>query len=130
MTDDVDLSPTVGEIVQEQPPAADPPVAVQIVGPVRSQALSRVSAGIRARTLDATTPVRLLTADPSRAVARLITNTDAILIAGSAPELISGAPGTIPAALVVEFTAADEVWAMAASGTATVTVVQERWANG
>ena len=129
MSSEPDLSPDPDDVLQVEAP--EPAVRVEVVGPARVQALPRVSAGIRGLTVVDGPPKQLLTADPHRASATVITADTAILIAGSAQEVSGGQPGQIPAGTVVVFGSTDELWAAAAEGVATtVTVIQERWANG
>ena len=124
-----DLSPDPEDVFQVE--ADEPVVKVKAEGPVRVQTLPRQSAGIRGVTVPDGPAKQLLAADPSRAIARIITSDKAILIAASKQEVEGGQPGQIPIGTVVEFTAADELWAACLGGTTTtVTVIQERWANG
>ncbi|MBW5252043.1 hypothetical protein JGS39_24090 [Streptomyces sp. P01-B04] len=124
-----DLSPDPDDVLQVEAP--EPVVQVRPVGPVRVQDLPRVSAGIRGLTVPDGPPKQLLTADPHRATATIITSDLAILIGGSAQDIQGGQPGQLPAGTVLKFGATDELWATALGGTVTtVTVIQERWANG
>lgn len=124
-------SPDPDEILQleDTEPAA---VKTTVEGPVRTQSLPRVSSGIRGVTVPDGPPKRLLTADPHRASATIIPIGQPLLIAGSAQEVSGGQPGQIPAGIAVTFTAADELWGACATAltSMTVTVIQERWANG
>lgn len=123
-----DMEPDIGEVLQREDDP-EPTVKVTVEGPVRTQALPRKSAGIRGISLDSTAAKRLLTADPSRAQATIMTGAVAITIGGSKQEVEGGQPGQMPANQVWTLGASDELWASAASST-TVTVVQERWADG
>lgn len=123
-----DFSPDPDDVLQVEAP--EPVVQVRTVGPVRVQDLPRVSAGIRGVTVPQVSARQLLTADPHRATATIITSDLPVLIAGSAQEVIGGQPGQLPAATMLLFGATDELWAQGVGGDTTVTVIQERWADG
>jgi hypothetical protein len=132
MINDVDMTPDPSDIVQAEydPNETTPAVHVCVEGHVRTQELPRVSAGIRGVPCSPDAAVRLLSADPTRAVARLIPYAGDILIGGSKQECEGGQPAPLAVGTVLEVTAADEVWAVAMTDATTVLVVQERWSNG
>lgn len=124
-----DLEPDPDEVLQVEDD--EPTVCVVVQGPVRTQSLPRKSAGIKGVTVKDGPPTQLLRADPYRASAVIIPMGDPILIGGSEQEIQGGQPGQIPADTPVTVTARDEVWVQALGVAAlTVTVIQERWAEG
>lgn len=125
-----ELEPDISEVLQREDDYAEPTVKVCVEGPVRTQALPRKSAGIRGITVESTSAKRLLTADPSRASATIMTGSVAVSIGGSKQEVEGGQPGQMPANQVWTLGASDELWASSTSGATTVTVIQERWADG
>ena len=129
MTDLPELEPDTDEVLQVEEVDV-PAVKVTVEGPARVQLLPTKSAGIRGITVPDTGARRLMTADPHRARAVVITDAVAVLIGGSQQEVDGGQPGKIPAGMRVEFGATDELWARSVTGETTVTVIQERWANG
>jgi len=128
----LDLTPDPADIVQAEGPETDPPVRTCVEGHVRTQELPRQSSGMRGVTVSVGAAVRLVSADPTRAVARLTPYDGDILMAGSKQEVEGGAPAPYAMGTTVVLTAADEVWAMATimEGATVVSVAQERWANG
>ncbi|MFC9596257.1 hypothetical protein ACFTUC_41495 [Streptomyces sp. NPDC056944] len=123
-----ELEPDAEEVLQVED-YADPVVKVCVEGPTRVQLLPTKSAGIRGITVGASAK-RLLTADPHRARATIITDDVAIWIGGSQQEVDGGQPGKIPSSTRIDFGATDELWAKSAAAETTVCVMQERWANG
>ena len=124
-----ELEPDAEEILQTEGDYAEPVVKVCVEGPARVQLLPTKSAGVRGVTVGATAK-RLMTADPHRARATVITDDVAVWIGGSQQEVEGGQPGKIPVSMKVEFGATDELWAMSTAADTLVTVIQERWANG
>jgi hypothetical protein len=134
MTDDVELEPTESQVLQEEPDTdlVDVPVIVTgVVGPVRVQELPRRTASARTWTVS-TTPVQVLTADPYRAVAVLVADTDVFVghVQHGAGDDITSAwwPQGVP--LVVTATVDVHVRCARSDQTARVSVRTERWATG
>lgn len=127
-----ELDPDPGEILQteEDPPdsAHVPVVAVAVEGPVRVQTLPSEGAGLRGYSVSATEPVQVLRADPhrSRAVVHAV---DAVIkIGGTQAEVLSPNAAKLASGAVLELLSREDLFVMADTGTAAVTVLQERWA--
>jgi hypothetical protein len=128
----VDLQPDELEALQAEP-ASEPPVRVEvskIEGPVRTQDLPRKSGATRTRTVG-TTPIKLLSGDHRRAVARLVSIGQPMLLAFNMASAAD--PSTMalwPANLQFTLTADTELWAAAQSATTSISIVTEYWAAG
>lgn len=124
-----DLQPDELDSLQAEDTGPQPAVLVKHEGPVRTQALPRKNAGTRTRNLT-TTPQLLLSADHRRASATIISPA-AILFAFTATA--AGDSSTMaawPANVPYTLTADAALYAAAATGTTTITIVTEFWATG
>ena len=124
-----DLQPDELEVLQAEDETPQPAVIVKHEGPLRVQTLPRKNAGTRTRPLD-TTPKLILSADHRRAVATFISPA-AWLFAFTAsaaqdPSTMAAWPANVPYSL----TADSAVYAAAAAGTTTLSIVTEFWATG
>ncbi len=126
--DPIDLQPDDLEALQaENEPG--PTVPVKIEGPVRTQALPRKSAATRTRVIT-TAAQLLLSADHRRASATLI-SPDGFLFAftqNSAQDASTMAAW--PADVPYTVTADVAVYAAAATGTTSLSIITEYWATG
>lgn len=130
---DYELQPSDLDALQAEYDVSEPVAKVEIVaitGPVRTQDLPRKAASTRTRTVT-TTPIRVLTADHRRAVARLVSIGQAMLVAFTAAAAQD--PSTMalwPQNTVFTVTADTEVWVASQTGTTSISVVAEFWATG
>lgn len=124
--------PDTDEVLQYEPDDVGTPVVVVVRGPVHSQSLPSKAAGARGRQVTDTTGVRLLTADPHRSRALICSLAKPFLFGGGKAEVEIGQAGVWPAGVPLEVKAVDELWVMcqATGQTDTITVYQERWAEG
>jgi hypothetical protein len=136
MSDEVQLQPDAGEVLQEQGPGAYPltvlDVRVTEVGaPVRVQQLPTLPGGTRTRNVGSSAPVQLLTPDPYRARVILCAFDQDVLFtfnetSAQEPSSMARQPKGIP----LELTARTGLWVMAKTATTDVSVATERWAAG
>lgn len=127
-----ELQPDTAEILQqevEEKPGTIPVCVHDIHGPVRTQALPRKGGGTRTVPLT-TTPKRILTADHRRYQALLTADADILISFTQASAQDPSTMATVWSKTSFTVTATVEVWAKAASGTANLSVVIERWAEG
>ena len=122
----MDLSIDTEDVLQAED-AHVPMTAIPVVveGPTRVQQLPTRSAGMRSYDLT-TEPVRVLEGDPRRRQA-LLSASAAILVGPTQAAANAGAQlqsGNLP-----PLTTSDEVWARAVTGTATLGVINEQWAD-
>lgn len=125
------LEPDMDEVLQEEHDYAPPSVAVDVCGPVRIQALPRKGGATRTVQLDAVTARQVLTADPRRGRALLVSFDEDFLVAYSATA--ATAPATMarwPKRVPLEVAATVEVYVMAQANTTSLSVLQEAWAMG
>lgn len=139
------MQPETGEILQRGPadtPLSRVPVTVEeIRAPVRVQDLPAKGGTMRRYALTTTgDPVQVLAADPRRRVARLIAYdktaaSDGIILGNSRGEVAAGGfSALLPIGLdglspVLPMGSMGEVWALALTANATLTVVPELWAE-
>lgn len=100
--------------------------------PVRVSVLPRVGGATRTRTIGTTAPgVRVLTADPRRARAVLMCIDQAMYVAYSkaAAEDLS-TMAVWPAGTPLTIEAVTEVWVIADTAAAAVSIITEVWADG
>jgi hypothetical protein len=119
--------PSQAEVQQAEPEAYEPmEVAVRVEGPVRAQTLPATSYTDRTFDLDATTAVRVAPRDPRRSVL-LMTPAAAVWIGPvqSAAKVTVG--GLLVANTPVYHRHTEEVWAIAATGSTTLSVHEEFW---
>lgn len=135
MTDDdtPDLQPDMDTVLQEEPEYLTPAVTVAVQGPVRTQALPRGGGATRTVILDAEKARRILTANPRRGSAQLISHTEDFRVAYS--EVAASHPDTMalwPKLVPLVVTAAVEVHVMCAVDATTTTLswLAESWAEG
>lgn len=137
---DVELQPTTDEVIQQEADddygTTQVPVCVEEVKtPVRAQLLPRKSGATRTRVVDGTRSLPILTADPRRA--------SAILISADAPFRVALSEATSqdeptmaqwPANVPLTLTCTTDVYVKAAGATPDVTcelsVITENWADG
>lgn len=131
-----DLQPDDGEVLQEEAPdmTTVPVCVVETKSPVRVQQLPRKGGATFQRTIS-TVPLRVLTADPRRAAATLISTAAANIFlvafsqaAAQDPLMMTPWPGAVP----FETDATTEVWVRvpdSAEGFA-LGVATQLWAEG
>lgn len=141
--DDQSMTPTDGEVLQEEAPdnvLEAVPVAVQ--GPVRTQALPARAAGFRRTTIGTEQPFRIASADPRRRALQiqaydaagtctsvLIANTRSqVEHTGARLVMLAGA-GTAVATPLLTLTATDEVWVLPVDGPCEINTFGEQWAE-
>lgn len=131
-TEQVELQPDVREVLQvEEEPDMAPIVGVAVQGPVRAQILPRKSGGTRTVTINATGVVQVLHADPRRAVAYLVAHAQDFLVAYSrAAAQDDSTMARIPVNTLLEVGASVDVWVKSQTSNTTLSVIQERWADG
>jgi hypothetical protein len=119
--------------VEVEPVGKEPPVRVVVDGPTRTQELPHKGGATFTKALAASPaqPIRVLRADPRRAVARLVSLDQTFLFAftqatASDPSTMARWPANVP--LVIS--AATDIFLASYSTAATVTVVTELWATG
>lgn len=128
---DPKLEPDMDEVLQEEHDYAPPAVGVEVCGPVRIQHLPHKGGGTRTITLTNTTVRQVLSADPRRGVARLISFDQDFLVSYSAvgstdPSTMARWPKLVP----LEVTATVDVFVLAQAATTSLSVIQEAWAMG
>jgi hypothetical protein len=130
--DDVDdLQPEKDEVLQQEDYPPSESVPVRLEGIARTQELPHKGGTTFTRTVTATVPVRLLAADHRRSVARVVSigaNALFALRASDAGE--ASRMSQHPQNVVYTLTADCELWVMAATGTTSVSVTTELWAEG
>jgi hypothetical protein len=130
-----DLQPSVDEVLQaEHPDDVSQAVPVRVVGadvPVRTQDLPKKAGATRSQTVTATTWVRLLTADHRRAIARVISVGQNMLVAYNlASTQDDSRAALVPANTWLPSSAVTEIWVKSATGTTVVSYITEMWATG
>lgn len=125
-----DLEPDQDEVLQAEPEYSSAPVPVCVEGPVRTQQLPRKGGSTKTVAVGVV-PVRILRADRYRYNAKLMSIGGVMLFSFSQ----TGAqdPSTMaawPASTQYVCEAATDLWVCAATGTITLSVVTERWAEG
>jgi hypothetical protein len=133
---EIDLQPDVHEVIQEEAPdVLDVPVCItDQLSPLRVQVLPRKGGATSTRTVT-TTPLRVLTADPRRGRAQLISTAAANVFLVAFTETAAQDESTMApwmGGVPFEHTAATEVWVrLPSTGTPfTIGVVTELWAEG
>ncbi len=109
----------------------DPPIdaiPVYVTRTVRTRDVPPVASGILTFELDALTPIRLLTADKRRIRATIIAFTNNIELGTTASQALNNG-ATWPNLGPLVWAGPDELWAIAATATATVTVIIDQWAD-
>lgn len=135
-SDEVDLQPDIGDVLQEEGGGGmSVPVCItDQKTPIRTQSLPRKAGATMTKTLT-TTPARVLRADGRRARVRVVstdaTSAGAFRFATNAASMQDNStmciwPGAQP--LVLEATT--ELWLAAVTGTFSVGIVTELWAEG
>lgn len=129
----MNVSPDPEEIVQAEEPY-DPtrPINVNVCGPVQSRELPAAGhPGYRTETVGAAVGVRLLTLEPRRKYATLISNDGDLWIASSQAGAQAGAGGAMRIPAVVPYVVGHihEVWACAVSGSTNVGVENVNWSQ-
>lgn len=126
-----DEEPDVPEVLQmESPDIGTPPVVVVIRGPIRAQEMPAKANGGKGYVVSDTDTKRVLTADPHRSRALVISLAQPFKFASTQGEL-SGQCPVWPALVPLEIKAVDELWVQCATSgqSDTVSVAQERWAE-
>jgi hypothetical protein len=119
--------PSQAEVQQTEPEVYLPQeVPVRVEGPVRAQALPATSYTDRTFELDALTAVRVAPRDPRRAVL-LMTPAAAVWIGPVQSAAKVNVGGLLVANVPVYHRHTEEVWAIAATGTTTLSVHEEFW---
>lgn len=127
-----ELQPDTAEVLQEEAPEqyqAIPVCVKEVQAPVRVQALPRKGAASLTKALT-TTPVQVLRADHWRGRALLLASADVLVAFSEASCQDDSKMAAWPADTPLELSATVEVWAKAATGTADLSVITERWAEG
>lgn len=138
MNSDVELQPSVSDVLQEEPVENLTAIPVKVAcvdTPVRTQELPRKAATSVTRTA-VNTPFRILVANKYRASVRLVSfDTDMLVAFNSAsketPSTMSRWPKTVP----LTITATTDIWISSYSVDGTpvstsVSVITEQWAVG
>lgn len=133
MTFGYDEEPSVPEVLQMQSPDTgnEPPVYVVIRGPIRAQELPAKANGSKGWQVSDTDRVHVLRADPHRSRALVVSLVQPFKFAGTEAEL-TGQCAVWPAATPLEIKAVDDLYVQCATAaqTDTISVFQERWAEG
>lgn len=129
-----DLQPTDEEALQAESLGGPEPVARVTIAsaevPIRTQGLPRKAGGTRTRTIGLT-PTKLLAADHRRAIARVVSIGQNMLIALQSSNAQDASTMALwPQNVPYELTADTELWVASATGTTSVSVVTEYWATG
>lgn len=124
-----DINPDKDDVLQVEDP--DPQaVEVRIVGPAKVQQLPHKGGSTRTRTIG-TTPVRMLSADHRRARAVLMSvGANALFALGKEQAADPSTMALWPQNVSFVVTTDTEVWAAAATGTTSMSVMTELWAEG
>lgn len=124
-----EFEPDTHEVLQEEPYTMPVTGSVTITGPVRTQALPRKGAGTLTKTLT-TTEGQVLTADHRRGRTVLLGDADFLVAFSQASCQADTSMAAWPANVALVLTGTTEVWAKAATGTVSLSVLIERWAEG
>lgn len=117
------------EVLQEEEPD-ESSVLVRVGGVVRTQDLPRKALSTKTFTVGQTA-VRILVADPRRAIARIVASGTSVLISEvpiGTGDLVQAF--ALPIGTVIPIQARTALWAITQTGTAQVGVLAEYWANG
>lgn len=123
-----DLQPDLDEVLQSEAPLACMPVRIE--GPVRTQPLPTKGAGGKTWPAVGTKPIQILTADPYRASATLLSFDQTMIIAFRRTDstddvMVTYWPKLVPFTL----RARTDVWVASATATTMLSLYQERWAE-
>lgn len=121
-----DREPTEAEIHQTEPEFYMPAeVPVRVEGPIRAQVLPRQGWAIRTIELSVT-PTKLVGREPRRG--RVLLVASALSWVGNVETQAKANVGfRVPASIPVEFSHTEEIWGVADTGTATISVSEEFW---
>jgi hypothetical protein len=129
-------NPTADEIQGVEPeettvPFRDLPVAVTVHGPVRTQPLPAVDWSTVHLTVDAITPQKILDGNPRRSRIIFSVLTQAVWIGRSSQEVLNKTCFRQGAGSLSQLvlTHSNEVWVMADTSTAEVSVIEEYFSN-
>lgn len=128
-----DLQPDTHEVLQEEPYVMAVTGSMSVSGPVRTQALPRKGGATRSRLVGDGKPVQLLTADPRRARAVLLSLDKAVYVGyGQASATDASTMVAWPAGVPFECAATVDVFVQCAEqGQNTmISVATEMWAEG
>lgn len=129
---DFEEEPDTRDVLQVEEPDTwvEPPVVVMIRGPIRAQELPAKANGSKGHQVSDLDTRRILTADPHRSRALVISLAQPFKFAGTQGELF-GQCAVWPAATPLEIKAVDELWVQCATAatTDTISIFQERWAE-
>jgi hypothetical protein len=127
-----ELQPDTEAVLQEEAPEqyqAIPVCVKEVSAPVRVQQLPRKGAASLTKSLT-TTATQVLWADHWRGRVVLLASADVLVAFSEASCQADSAMAAWPANVPLEITATAEIWAKAATGTASLSVITERWAEG
>jgi hypothetical protein len=140
MSGGIELQPDEIEVLQAEQDGPEPTVrtvVAHIEAPVRTQDLPRKSASSRTYTVGvlgqngATTAKRVLSAQPRRALARLLSTGQSMWVAFSQNSTQQTDQMALwPAGTVLQITTDTEVWVASTTATTQVSVIAEFWAAG
>ena len=124
-------TPTIDEAEQAETGYPDRAIPVEIVGSVRVDELPSRSGGMFTRTVGQTPTRSLLSANPLRKTATIISIDNDIRVGTTQGEALAAGSGAYwPAGVPLVITLSDDIWVGCAFGTtATVSVVVEHWAR-
>jgi hypothetical protein len=120
--------PTQTEVDQVEPEAFEEyqVVTVKVAGPVRAQTLPATAYADHTYDLDAVTAVKVANRDPRRSYLHFIASA-ASWVGPVQSAAKTNVGGKIPANIIVPAYHTEEIWAIAETGTAVITVHEEFW---
>lgn len=134
MSAGIELQPNDLEAIQSEVEGPEPAVRVELAKtsvPIRTQELPHKSGGTRTVSPVGVTAQRILTADHRRATVRLISIGQNMLVAFNMASAADPSRMALwPANVAFTYTADTEVWVASATGTTSISVITEFWANG
>lgn len=123
-----DLQPDLDDVLQAEAPLGCMPVRIE--GPVRTQALPPKGAGGKTWPAVGTKPIQILTPDPYRSSATLMSFDQTMIIAFRRADSTDDVMVTYwPKLVPFTMRARTDVWVAAATGTTMLSLYQERWAE-
>lgn len=128
----LDLTPEPEEIVQaEDGDERIPPIPVQHSGPIQTRELPGVRGGYKTESANSTVAIRLLSLEPRRKAAVILPVDQDIWIGASQAAAQANGSSAYYVPLKTQFNIdhMDEVWAVAATSTALVSVATTYWSE-
>jgi hypothetical protein len=126
-----ELQPDVEEVLQAEEPAGDEPtVRVRVTNPTRTQSLPTKAGSTLRRTVTASSPFHLLTANPRRRRATIIADAAFLIAFARHTSEDASTSAEWPALVPLTIEATVDVYARAVTGTAELSVISEYWATG